>query len=438
MRILSADFGTSSVKMAIADDNQNILTSTKVYYDYQVLNKMHVQLDADVVYQAFLEGCHHFGQQIKEIDTLVFCVFSPCLIAMDVDGTPLCPAILHLDRRSYAQSRYAVRRLGKEPFLRINGNLPFAGGISCTSMLWIKDNCPDIYKKTHKFGHLNTYFLKKMVDEWIIDPTNASFTGIYETLSFGGWSKELCNGLGLSMDKLPEIRPSLSLAGSLCSDVATASGLRSGIPVLVGANDTSAAAFGAGAVKNGDINNISGSSEIATITTTQPVTHEKYYIRTSVEENTWLYLAITVGGFALDWFRKQFYPDMGKTYFYEDYLQSVIEKNIVPEVRFLPHLSGDRHSLQKRRGAFYNLTLDTTREEMLVALLIGSFDPILNMLRLVEKHQPLNSDITWTGGLISDSYQQFKNKVFKGYTFHTRQECSTMGNLKIAGHVLKV
>jgi len=432
MKILAADFGTSSVKVSLIDEHLTILKSTKISYDYEVVNQMHIQIEPDIMFAAFIKCCKRFGDMMKDVDIIVCDEFSPCLIAMDKEGNALYPAILHLDRRSYPQSRYCMKAIGKEPFMRVNGNLPFAGGISCTSLLWIKDNEPGIYDKTYKLGHLKTFVLKKLVDKWIIDPTNAGFTGIYETFSLGGWSKEICGGLGIDRGKLPDVLPSISLAGKLDAKIAREIGVPAGIPVGVGANDSTSAAFGAGAVNNGDINNISGSSEIATITTTQPVAHEKYYLRPSVEEGKWIYLAITVGGFAVDWFRKQFYPDMDKDYFYSTYLQDVMSKNIIPSVRFLPHLSGDRHSLTKRKGAFSNLTLASTREEMLVAVLVGSYEPILNMIRVVEKNQELSRDVTWTGGLISDSYQEFKSMVFKGFTFHGRKDCSVMGCAKIA------
>jgi len=57
----------------------------------------------------------------------------------------------------------------------------------------------------------------------------------------------------------------------------------------MGSNDTSSAAYGVGAVNPGDILNISGSSEIITVTTDKPVPNEHYYIRTSMEADKWLY-----------------------------------------------------------------------------------------------------------------------------------------------------
>ena len=406
MNILAVDFGTSSVKMGIYKDDLSEVKTVKVKYDYDVMG-LFAQIDPEIVYNAFVEGCHQLEDLIKTVDILAFDVFSPCLIAMDKDGNALYPAIIHVDRRSYAQSRFALKQLPKEKFLEINGNLPFAGGISLTSMLWIKQEQPDVYKKTAVLGHLNTYLHKKFVGKFYIDPSNASFTGLYETMTGKGWSKEMTDALGIDRALLPEIVPSLSIAGKLCAEAARQTGLPEGLPVLMGANDSSSAAYGAGAVENGDIMNLSGSSEIVTVTTTNPVPHPKYYLRTSVEEGKWLYLAITVGGFAFEWFRKQFC-----------------------RVRFLPHLAGDRHSLVKKKGGFSGLTMDTTREDMLRALLVGTYDPVLEALSIIGKTTKLNPGIYWSGGMVSDEYQQFKGKVFDGFHFIPRADCSSLGMVK--------
>ncbi|SHM25374.1 xylulokinase [Caldanaerovirga acetigignens] len=433
MNILSVDFGTSSVKMAILNKNLEVLATTKFEYNYEVIEKFKIQLDAETIFKAFLEGLKSFENYLKKIDVLVFCVFSPCLIAMDKEGRPLYPAIIHLDRRSYPQSKYAIKVVGKNNFLKINGNLPFPGGISCTSILWIKDNCEDIYKKTYKFGHLNTFIHRCLVGKWIIDPSNASFTGLYETLKLNGtWSDDICNALGIDTNKLPDVVPSLSIAGKLSKEAASLTGLREGIPVAVGANDTTSAAYGAGAVEKGDILNISGSSEIVTITTDDPKPHEKYYVRVSMENGKWLYLAITVGGFALEWFRKEFYKEMDKKYFYEVYLPEVLKKNIKTDVKFKPYLAGDRHSLAKKKGAFTGLTFDTTREDFLIGLLIGTYEPVFNAINICKKQMKLNTTIYWTGGMISDAYLEFKKRIFKGFNFDMKKDCTIIGNGKVA------
>ena len=438
MKILSSDFGTSSVKVAIISEKEEILAEAKEEYNYDVINKQNIQIDPELIYAAFLKCCKSLTKHLPEVELFVPCVLAPVFIPLDKEGNALHPAILHLDRRSYAESRFILQAVGKKEFMNISGNLPFAGGISCTSMLWYKNNMPELYKRTYKLGHFNTFLHRKLVGKWLIDPSNASFSGLYETLNMGGWSEKICGAIGLDRNLLPEITPSISIAGKLSKEAAASMGVKEGIPVAMGANDTTSAAYGSGAVNNGDILNISGSSEIITVTTDTPVPHEKYYIRSSMESGKWLYLAITVGGFALDWFRNEFFSEMDKKDFYGKYLNEFVATHTRTDVKFQPHLAGDRHSLVKKKGAFTGLTFESTREDLLLSLLIGIYDPVFTTIRIAKKQMKLNPHIFWTGGMVSDAYQDFKRRIFKGFDFNMKRECSTLGNLKVARLLLKI
>ncbi|MFW6181947.1 MAG: FGGY-family carbohydrate kinase, partial [Spirochaetota bacterium] len=349
------------------------------------------------------------------------------------EGGALYPAIIHLDRRSTAQSRTALRRVGKERFLSINGNLPFPGGISLTSILWLKQHLPAVYRRTYCFGHLNTYLHRLFTGRFGIDPTNASFTGLYETLAWGGWSEELCGELGIDAGKLPPVVPSDQVVGTLTGRAAGLTGLRSGIPVVMGSNDTAQAALGAGAVDNGSILNISGSNEIITITTDRPLPHEKVYLRTHAVRERWLVLAITLGGGALEWFRRELCREMDRDAFYREYLPDFVAHRFrKTTVRFSPHLAGDRHSISQKKAAFRGLTLETSREELLSALLAGIFEPLRLVLDLYGRQLPLRREVVLTGGMVNDAYLELKRRLFPQFVFRRVDECSTLGNGKMA------
>ncbi|MDI3525672.1 MAG: xylulokinase [Candidatus Atribacteria bacterium] len=431
--ILSADFGTSSLKISLLDYNLNLIKSAKANYTYEVKKGKEVEIAPEILLQAFKKGVKILGQEhTNKIEYVVCDTLCPSLIAMDREGNPLYPAILHLDRRSTKQARKALQAVGKDTFLKINGNLPFPGGISLTSILWIKENYPDLYQKTQVFGHFNTFLQKFMVGKFFIDPTHASFTGLYETLEWGGWSKELCKGLDIDASKLPEIADSNQITGGLKKEAARFLGLREGIPVLMGANDTATAALGAGATEEGQILNISGSNEIITVTLEKPLPHEKVYLRTHAVRNRWLLLAITVGGGALEWFRREFYREMSREEFYEKHFPEVVKRAGKPRVRFYPYLAGDRHSINQRRARFSNLTLDTTREEMLCALLFGIFEPINLVLSIYRNQVKFKKEVALTGGMVNEAFLEFKKRVFPDFVFKNVQECVAIGNGKLA------
>ncbi len=143
------------------------------------------------MFQSIVTSCSRLKRR-KQVDAISLSTLCPSLLPLDADGDPLYPVILHLDRRSYRQAVWALERIGEEKFLRSAGNLPIPGGISLTSLLWIRDHEPSIYgRKDVTFGHVVTFFMKRLTERFVIDPSNASFTGLYNTVAYTDWDDGL-------------------------------------------------------------------------------------------------------------------------------------------------------------------------------------------------------------------------------------------------------
>ncbi|MGC8777634.1 MAG: FGGY-family carbohydrate kinase [Candidatus Caldatribacteriaceae bacterium] len=430
--ILVLDVGTSSLKAALFDRNFTIVTQKKMEYSYEAKG-LNVQIHPEKIWQALLCVLKELksSEYLNRVDLIVPCVFSPALIAMDREGNPLFPAIIHWDRRSAKQARKAVRMIGKERFLKITGNIPYPGGISLTSILWLQENEPEVFQKTHIFGHMNTFLLKRLTNNWTIDPTNASITGLYNTVTRLDWCEEITREFGIPTTKLPPVIPSLEIAGKITPEASKLTGVTSGVPVLMGSNDTSATALGAGLLENGQVLNISGSSEIITICLDKPIPDERYYLRTHPFPGLWLMYDIVVGGFAFEWFRTQFCREMQQEEFYGTYLKKVLEGEEQCRVKFVPYLAGDRTSLKQKKAIFSQLTLDTTREECLQALVKGITGRMQKTLTMMAKRTKLQPKMVLTGGA-SSALVEYKRKIFAGFQIEPVENCSLWGCLEMA------
>ncbi len=438
MNILSVDFGTSSVKLSVVDEQLNILDSAKVSYQIRVTNGDWIELDGDVVFDAMLEGIRKLSAYAGSIGVIGFDTFSPSMTFMDEDGNALHPVLTHLDRRSKAQTQEILQVMGKDAFQKITGIQPFTGGASVTSVLWMKENCPDVFDRAYRLGHLNTYIYKRLTGVFATDPTNASMTGMYNTVTGNGWSKEICSTFGIPMEKLPEIVQTGTILGGLKKEVADACGLKEGTPVAFGGNDAATAQIGAGNRRSGEILNISGSSEMVSILSDTPKVNDKYYLRCSATPGLWQIFAITASGFAIDWFREEFYKDMDARTFFDKEMPDVIAHNLnTTEVGFLPYLAGDRQSLEPKRGAFTGLTLQATRKDFLAAIFLGIHEPILQTIRLAEEFLTLDKTIKLTGGMVDDAFLSIKHKLFPDYRFQVKLDCPVLGNAVLAMEGLK-
>ena len=71
------------------------------------------------------------------------------LVLLDDAGEVLRPAILWNDQRTQAQCDEIHRRIGRERFIQITGNVALTG-FTAPKILWVKENEPEIYTKaTH-------------------------------------------------------------------------------------------------------------------------------------------------------------------------------------------------------------------------------------------------------------------------------------------------
>ena len=430
--ILAVDTGTQSTKASIVDGNLNVLETSRVSYAPEVRSKNRVEIEADVLWDAFLKACASLRLK-SEVGALSFATPCPSLLAMDPDGTPLTPIILHLDRRSHRQAVWALSRVGEERFLRTSGNLPIPGGISLTSILWIKEHWPDIYgRRGTVFGHIVTFFMKQLTGRFAIDPSNASFTGLYDTVGYGDWDEEILESLEISREKLPQVVMSTTVLGKLDGHVARSIGLPERIPVVVGANDTTCAAVGAGVTESGQLMNTSGTVEIMVLCLDRPLVGRNHLLRTHAYPNRWLAMrTVGAGGASLEWFRNSFCREMTRETFYDEYLPSVLDASKGSQARFHPFLSGDRHRIRQRSGSFTQLTLNTTREDFLLAMAAGIVSFQAKGLHEWREMVPLNDTICHVGGGASAAYTRFKQKYLKDYKFMQMGETAVIGAAKL-------
>ncbi len=430
--VLAIDVGTQSLKASIVDRGLAVIESAKVPYLAQVRSKNRVEIEAEVLWKAFVKACAQLRQR-PEVGAISFSTLCPSLLPMDSEGTPLVPIILHLDRRSYRQAVWALNRVGEERFLGIAGNLPIPGGISVTSLLWIKENRPDIYR--HKgviFGHAVTFFLKHLTGRFVIDPSNASFTGLYDTVGYTDWDDGLLEALEIPREKLPQVTMSATAVGGLNRAVADALGLPGQIPVVIGANDTTCAAVGAGVTEPGGLMNTSGTVEIMVLCLDRPLVHKDHLLRTHAYPNRWLAMrTVGAGGASLEWFRNTFCKEMTRKSFYDEYLPGVLAASRGTDVQFHPFLSGDRHRIKQRTGSFTRLTLNTTREDCLLAMADGILSFQAKALKEWQEKVPLGDNIYHVGGGASEAYTQFKQKFLRGFQFIQTGETAVIGAAKL-------
>ena len=191
------------MKMGVFDEREDSVTLVRQFSQEYPINTYNDGLFSDIEpekwQQAFISGCKALGDLLATVDVIALSGTTPGFTAMDAEGRPLYPAILMLDQRSRQQAQHIIDVVGMNTLLAETANMPVAGGCSLASLLWIKDNLPEIYRKTAVFGHSNTFMGKWLTGAFAIDPSSASLTALYNTVKNDGtWNGEIAGAFGIS------------------------------------------------------------------------------------------------------------------------------------------------------------------------------------------------------------------------------------------------
>lgn len=389
MKVLGIDVGSSSVKAGIlslplplavsrsdASDSANPPADPPGEIIGEVARAafptrfegIRAEVDAHAVLHAVAAAIAQLGDAAQHVDHIALSVMSPSWLAMDRAGEPLTPVVTHQDRRSVEIAAQLEHRVGKARHLELAGNRPFPGGISSTTYAWYAQHEPERLRDADLVGHLSTFLHRHLTGARVTDPSNASFMGLYSTLDQRGWSDELCEAVGVPKHLLPEVRDADRIGGKITGTAATRFGLQEGTPVLVGLMDTSAAMLLAGA-KAGRLVNVCGSTDVLILCTDHPRPDEKLLTRALGVGPLWTSVStLAAAGSAFEWAKRQLFADLSRESFYE-LMSELAASHSQYSVRFEPYLAGERTSIIQRQGAFTGLTLSTTREQMLGAMI---------------------------------------------------------------------
>jgi len=443
--ILGVDIGTTSIKMGVFKVIDNTLSLVRQFtqeYEVNIYNNgLFGDIEQDKWKRAFTAGCKEMEDLITDVDIISLSGTTPGLTAMDKDGEALYPAILMLDQRSRKQAKFIIETVGMEHLLKTTANMPVAGGCSLASILWLKDNCPEIFNKTYKFGHSNTYIAHWLTGSFAIDPSSASLTALYNTVRNDfTWNEDIAATFGISPHRLPQIVPAYASVGRIRRSVAQNLGFGKEPAVLIGGNDAVLAAYSVGINEPGDIINVNGTCEITLVCLDRCLASANYNIRAHVLPNRWLTLHVmNAGGKALDWYKSLFCSELSTEEFYSEFIPKAVDTwlNRDSQVTYVPYLMGSRYSQEPLKAQLLGLTQQTSREEILAAIVRGLCEYQKNHLEEVGKSMSLQSTIYVTGGAVNTALIRAKSKWMRDCEYVHNEQSSVKGAAMLGQKYIK-
>ncbi len=444
MHILAVDVGTTAMKMGVFGSKEDSVKLIRQFSREYAINTYNDGLFSDIEpekwQKAFLEGCRDLADLLDDVEVVALSGTTPGFTVMDAAGNALYPAILMLDQRSRLQANEIINAVGLKKLLETTSNMPVAGGCSLASLLWIRDNLPEIYQKIAVVGHSNTFMGKWLTGNFAIDPSSASLTALYNTVKNDmTWNSDIAEVFGISLDRLPQVIPAFASAGRIRSDLAAQVGLRKEPPVVIGGNDAVLAAYSLGIQEPGEVVNVNGTCEITLVCLPECYPSRNYNIRCHVVPGRWLTLYVMNAlGVAYEWFRNLFCREMSTEGFYS-FLEKTIDHWLERDsgVVYIPYLMGSRYSLEPLKAEFRGMTQETTREELLVALVRGLCEYQREHLKEIALEIPLKDPIFVTGGAVNPALIRAKTRWMRNCSYVFEEQSSMKGAAMLGLKYLK-
>ena len=369
---IGVDLGTSAVKLLLMDGSGEIKNVVSKEYPLDFPQPGWSQQNPEDWRRAVMEGIPELLQGFNGAEVAGIGCGGQMhgLVVLDKDDNVIRPAILWNDGRTAKQVDYLNNVIGKGRLTTLTANIAFAG-FTAPKILWMREEEPENYARINKIMLPKDYVNYILTGVHTCDYSDASGMLLLD-VEHKRWSKEMLDICGITEAQMPKLFESHQCIGTVKPEVARALGIGENVRVVAGAGDNAAAAIGTGVVGEGGCNISLGTSGTVFISS-------KSF---SVDKNNALHsFAHADGGYHLmgcmlsaascnKWLMDEIFQTAN--YGAE---QASIRPDRLGEnhVYFLPYLMGERSPINdtNARGTFIGMTMDTTRADLVQAVLEG-------------------------------------------------------------------
>jgi len=372
MYYIGIDLGTSSTKLMLVEETGNILNSVTKEYPLEFPQPGWSQQAPEDWEKAVLEGIPELlcGFDAAKVQGIGLGGQMHGLVILDANDAVIRPAILWNDGRTAKQVDYLNGVIGKEKLSALTANIAFAG-FTAPKILWVRENEPENFAKISKIMLPKDYINYLLTGVHCCDYSDASGMLLLD-VEHKRWSGEMLDLCGISERQMPKLYESYEVVGTLLPEIAQTVGLPETVKVVAGAGDNAAAAVGTGTVGSGGCNISLGTSGTVFISS------DKF----GVDPGNALHaFAHADGGYHLmgcmlsaascnKWLCEDIFKTTDYSAEQADITKEKLGRN---HVYFLPYLMGERSPINdtNARGTFIGMTMDTTRTDLVQAVLEG-------------------------------------------------------------------
>ena len=252
--LLAFDIGTTGVKAGLLTPDGHLMGTAYREYSVQYPKPQWVEQSIQEMWEAQCAVSRELLQQLEigagDIAAVGISSQRATFAALDENEQPITEFIGWQDKRSIEQCQQMSQLVGAERYYRIAG-IPIDPTAAVSKILWLKDNAPRIFERTHKFASTQNVHLRQLgVQDAPCDLPDAAYMGLLD-VDHLVWSRELLDLLDIPAEKMPSLAPSGDLVGEISPQVAQGLGLKPGTPVVTASGDLQCAGLGMGVARPG-------------------------------------------------------------------------------------------------------------------------------------------------------------------------------------------
>ena len=400
---LGIDIGTTGTKALVIDDDGRIVAEAERRAD---LRSPHPGWAEEDTAQWWGNVCSLAADlPLDEVRAVGVSGMVPCVICVDGDGRALRPSIQQNDARAVDEVDEVAAELAGSDILERTGSPVTQQSVAPTAR-WLARHEPEVWQRTRTLMGSYDFIAHQLTGERAVERNWALESGLFD-LRAGDWAADVCAAGGIDLDRLPPVRASSEVVGTVTRAASAATGLREGVPVVAGSADHVASTFAAGLIEDGDLLVKLGGAGDILLSTAAPLVDERLYLDFHLVPERYLPNGcMAASGSLIRWFHEQFGRDTDLRELDEE------ARDAGPGAGglvLLPYMLGEKTPVNdaRARGVLFGMHLGHGRGHVFRAVLEGisfGFRHHLDVFR-ERGHEPRRVRVT-NGGARSALWKQ--------------------------------
>jgi len=379
------DVGSTNVKVVRVDESGGLVASAErplvTRRDGDV-----VEQDAEATWAAVTDAVREVAH--PSVRALAVCSQYSSIVPVDADLAPVAPMAMYDDQRGsdLCWALMAEHPDAFERFMEIHGIPPIGSGLSLGHLLHFQEERPEVHRAAAHYLEAMDYVTARLTGR-ATATQNTMFTAQLNDnrdLGVTSYHDELLALSGVDPSRLPELVPVDAVVGTLRRDGAEALGLSEGVEVRAGLNDSAAGALAGGVLADGRAGLYMGTTAVVLDTVADKRGDLDAELVSMPGARPDHYLASAENGIA----GKAVEHGMALLDASFAHLETALGASVpgAGGVLFLPWMVGSMAPAGDRqaRGGFLNVSLETTREDLVRAMVEGTAHNLAWLLPQVE------------------------------------------------------